>query len=1155
MSTCPACGKAVGSEDRFCAQCGAPQVLACPGCGAENPAGNRFCPSCGTALAEADGGVSARTAAAPVAERRLVSVLFADLVGFTTLSEHRDPEEVRELLSAYFDRCRTLIARYGGTVEKFIGDAVMAVWGTPVAREDDAERAVRAALALTQAVGTMGEEVGMAGLRLRAGVLTGRAAVEVGAEGEGMVLGDTVNTASRLQSIAAPGAVLVDDVTRRASEAAIAYEDAGAHEVKGREQPVHAWTALRVVAGAGGARRSAGLEAPFVGRERELELIISAGERSAHARHAEHVAILGEAGSGKSRLLWEFFKYLDGIEEVRYWHQGRCLSYGEGVAYWALAEMVRGRARIQEEEDSPTVAREKLRAVVEQFVPEERERRMVEPRLAHLLRLEERPDADRVDLFSGWRLFFERMAEDNPVVLAFEDLQWADSGLLDFIDYLLEWSAEFPIFVITLARHELRERRPEWKPVTLEPLEVGAIATLLDGLAPGLPPELVAQIARRSEGIPLYAVETIRMLQDRGMLVQEGSRYHVAGDVSDLEVPESLHALMASRLDGLSAIQRSLLQDASVLGQSFSAAAAAALSGQAEDDVARVLDSLVARQILARDDDPRSPERGQYVFLQGLLRTVAYGTLSRRARKAKHVAAAQHLEDTWPGELRDIAEVLASHYMEAIQAEPSADDVVTLRASARERLAAAGQAAASLALGPEADRYFEQAAELADDDSSRAELLEQAGRALTQSGDQRSAEERLREAVSLYERSGRATGGRAAVALAALLRYLGRVDEARALLERFRAAAAEPQDELVQAEALAELAVLLAFSGELREAGPLFDDALTPLEQAEAWSLLGGALVGRAVYLVFSGRRQEATGVLRQALTVGEEQHLPLVVMRARINLGQILMERDQYEEALGELSNGLAIARERGDRQWERGFLGNTMPVLYILGRWDEAIRIGASLIDGEPDLDALAAALCLITIAFARGEEGIIDRCLELASQRRDVAYVDVRGAARCILARHALELGDPETARALVSEFPASEGMSSELREEAFTLAVEAVSALGDETLLSELEATAGALPLVLRTPVIRAGHARLAARLAQHRGDARAAQENQVEAIRLLRSVGVRPLLARALAELAQMTGDGEPEAEARAILADLGATRWLERIDQSREVTA
>ncbi len=261
------------------------------------------------------------------------------------------------------------------------------------------------------------------------------------------VLGDTVNTASRLQSIATAGAVLVDDVTRRASEAAIVYKDAGVHEVKGREQPVRAWTALRVVAGAGGARRVAGVEAPFVGRDRELQTIIAVSERSVGEGRAALVPIVGEAGSGKSRLVWEFFKYVDGIEQVRWWYQGRCLSYGEGVAYWALAEMIRSRVGIAEDE-SPASALQKLRDAVNRHVHDERERRLGEPRLANLLRLTDRAEADRADLFSGWRLFFERLAAEHPVLLVFEDLQWADTGLLDFIDYLLEWSAECPIFIL-----------------------------------------------------------------------------------------------------------------------------------------------------------------------------------------------------------------------------------------------------------------------------------------------------------------------------------------------------------------------------------------------------------------------------------------------------------------------------------------------------------------------------------------------------------------------------------------------------------------------------------------------------------------------------------------------------------------------------------
>ncbi len=1153
MNPCPACGGEVTPGQRFCGHCGNPLAASCPACGAENPPGHRFCGSCGTPLNGGQGPAAPTVHPQPVAERRLVSVLFADLVGFTTLSEHRDPEEVRELLSQYFDRSRSLIERYGGTVEKFIGDAVMAVWGTPVAREDDPERAVRAALALTADVTALGQDVGMPGLRLRAGVLTGNAAVDVGAEGEGMVLGDTVNTASRLQSIAEPGTVLVDDVTRRASEAAIDYEDAGTHEVKGREQPVHACKALRVVAGVGGARRGSGLEAPFVGRDRELQTVIEAGELSAQEGRATHVSILGEAGSGKSRLLWEFFKYLDGIQEGRYWHQGRCLSYGEGVAYWALAEMVRSRARIQEEED-PESARQKLHESVEQFVPDERERRLVEPRLAHLLRLEERPDADRADLFSGWRLFFERMATDAPVVLAFEDLQWADSGLLDFIDYLLEWSAEFPIYVLTLARPELRERRPAWEPLILASLEPAAIASMVEGLAPGLPDELVAQIGRRSEGIPLYAVETIRMLQDRGVLVQEGSRYVVTGEVSDLEVPETLHALVASRLDGLSSAERSLLQDASVLGHSFTAAAVAALSGFPEPAVSDLLDGLVSKQILARDDDSRSPERGQYSFLQGLLRTVAYGMLSRRARKERHVGAARHLEQTWPGELRDIAEVLASHYQEAIAAEPEADDVALLRASARERLTVAGQAAASLALGPEAERYFEQAAELAEDDLERADLLERAGRALWVSGEAASGERRLRQAVELYEIGGRGNGGAAAVSLGYMLRNQGRVEEARALLEPFREAQ-EGTDRVVRAEALAELAAAMLAEGELDEAGPLLEEALLTLELEEEWPALANALITRTVYLIYRRRIQEGMAVLRHALSLAEQYDLMATVLRARYNLAALAIEGDRFAEAIEEVERGLAVARERGDRSHERRLVAQALVPLYVLGRWDEVASSGSTLMADALDADAVFAASTLISVAVARDDADMAERCLTVAAGFRQSSYADQRVCAEIVLAREALERGAPAEALDLMGRVSQETSLSGEAVEETYELAVEAAMSLDEEAAISELVELVASLPPARATPLLRAGRARLEAERAHRRGDRESSQRAASEAIELLRTIEARPHLARTMLECARRYPDAELVAEARQIYEQLGATHWLERIDQPSEVTA
>ena len=622
--------------------------------------------------------------AGPAAERRLVSVLFADLVGFTTLSESRDSEEVRELLTAYFDRCKRLIERYGGTVEKFIGDAVMAVWGTPVAMEDDAERAVRAALDLVAAVSELDPA-----LRARAGVLTGEAAVTLGAEGQGMVAGDLVNTSSRVQSEAEPGTVLVGEATKRATEAAVAYEDAGTHDLKGKAEPMQLFRALRVIAGRAGALRSSSLEPPFVGRERELRLVKELFHATADERRAQLVSVVGVAGVGKSRISWEFEKYQDGLAEEAWWHRGRCLSYGEGVAYWALAEMVRMRCGITEDEEVGS-ALAKLRATLEAHVADPEERGWVEPRLAHLLGLEEGVAGDQENLFSAWRVLFERLAEIDPVVLVFEDMQWADAGLLDFLDYLLDWSRNHPIFVLSLARPELAEKHPSWgggkRAVTslyLEPLPPQAMESLLAGLVPGLPAELRTQILGRAEGIPLYAVETVRMLLDRGLLVHDGAAFSVTGPIETLEVPETLHALVAARLDGLSAEERRLVQGGSVLGKTFTKQGIAAVTGIPDDEVETLLASLVRKEVLSIQADPRSPERGQYSFLQDIVKHVAYETLSKRERKDKHLAAARYLETLWGAEEDEVVEVVAAHYLDAWGAAPEAEDADEIKATAR----------------------------------------------------------------------------------------------------------------------------------------------------------------------------------------------------------------------------------------------------------------------------------------------------------------------------------------------------------------------------------------------------------------------------------------------------------------------------------------
>ena len=726
---CPACGTTNESGRKFCGECGTPLAAACPTCGATNAPGVKFCGECGTDLriATARGTAGGETLGAPIAERRVVSILFADLVGFTSLSEASDAETIRDLQDRYFATATQIIESYGGTIEKFIGDAVMAVWGAPTAFEDDAERAVRSGLDLVTAVEALGGEVG-ADLRLRAGVLTGEAAVTLGATNQGMVSGDLVNTASRLQSVAPPGSVLVGEATYQASADAIAFEPAGEQLLKGKTAPVPAYRALRVVARRGGAGRNEQLEAPFVGRGPELRMLKDFHLATGAERRPRLVSIIGQGGIGKSRLIWEFQKYIDGVTEVVYWHQGRSPAYGVGISFWALAEMVRGRTGITDLDD-PSIARAKLATSLDDWVTDDAERRWMEPRLLQLLGLEagdadERPD--RESLFAAWRVFFERVAERGVVVLVFEDLQWADDGLLDFIDHVLDWSRDRPIYIITLARPELLDRRTDWgagrrsfTSLLLEPLGPDLMRELLAGLVPGLPEPVAERILERAEGIPLYAVETVRMLLSEGLVTFDAGVYRPTGDLSELSVPASLHALIASRLDGLDGADRSLLQAASVIGKTFGMDALAAVSGLPADEISTRLRALVRREMLTLDVDPRSPEQGQYGFVQGLIREVAYGTLAKRDRRRMHVAAARYFESL---DDEGIAGALAEHYLAAYQAQPDGPEGAAVAAQARVALRGAAERARSLGSFLQATRFLEQALEVTSDPREEAQL-------------------------------------------------------------------------------------------------------------------------------------------------------------------------------------------------------------------------------------------------------------------------------------------------------------------------------------------------------------------------------------------------------------------------------------------------
>jgi class 3 adenylate cyclase/tetratricopeptide (TPR) repeat protein len=1155
--TCAACGSENPIGKRFCGDCGAPLGAACPSCGAENPPDKRFCGDCGTPLDAAATPAQPVPREAPVAERRLVTVLFADLVGFTPLSESRDPEEVRELLSRYFDTTRRLIELYGGTVEKFIGDAVMAVWGTPVATEDDAERAVRAGLDLVAAVSALGDEVGAPELRARAGVLTGEAAVTLGATSEGMVAGDLVNTAARIQASAEPGTLYVGEATRRASEATVVFESAGEHELKGKSEPVPLWRALRVVAGARGQLKSQGLEAPFVGRERELRLMKDLFHTTADERKAHLVSVTGIAGIGKSRIGWEFYKYFDGIAETVWWHRGRCLAYGEGVTYWALADMVRMRCRIAEDEDESTGV-EKLRATLAEHIVDTEERAFVEPRVLQLLGWGGAEQGEKQQLFAAWRLFFERMAETNPVVIVFEDLQWADESLLDFVEYLLEWSRNQPIFVVTLARPELTEKRPTWgagqrafTSIYLEPLPPAAMEALLAGLVPGMPPDVVQGILSRAEGIPLYAVETVRMLLDRGLVVEDGSSYRVVGEIGVLDVPETLQALIAARLDGLEEGERALVQDAAVLGKTFGSTLLARVAGRPEDEVEALLTSLVRKEVLSLQADPRSPEHGQYGFLQDLVRRVAYEMLARRDRKARHLAAADQIAAALGEE--DVPEVVASHLVAALDAAPDADDADAIRQRAGRTYVLAGERAERLAASGEAHRFFEQAAELSVDPTARAELVDRAGRMAWVAGRKEDARNLLESARSAYDQLGDEV---ARVFVDSKLAEIdfndGRVPDAVARMGPAVEAIERVGTPADIAATVAQFGRFLVFARDYERAGAQLERALALAEELDLPETLAQALNSKSVLTLYQGRPHESRLLVRGALAVALEHDLHDPALRAYNNVVAAEWYGMRWREGLEIVNEALEYARRTGERTWEVSFTIGSIGGLDYLGRWDEALERGAAVDPYATTEFARGLLLWLVLIHLRRGE---IAAGRELLDQHADVG----RSGNPEFAAGHASVEAAVLAAEGRYREahVAALRALPPDVADSAWWLsfaAADVALALPDDAHVRELYECIDEIVRGKRMRIVDAQLARIRARLSPD--DAAMELETAERVFRDLEAVFFTAVVQMERAEV--MLGAGQADearellADARRVFVDLRAAPWLARIDAALE---
>jgi class 3 adenylate cyclase/tetratricopeptide (TPR) repeat protein len=903
-----------------------------------------------------------------VAERRVCSVLFCDVVGFTPLSEARDPEAVRELLSGYFGVARTVVGRYGGVVEKFIGDAVMAVWGTPAAMEGDAERAVRAGLDLVAAVAELGTQAGVAGLAARAGVVTGEVAVTLGATGEGMVAGDAVNTAARVQAAAEPGQVLADAPTQRLAEGGVGFADAGEHALRGKAEPTQLWRATRVLAGVGGLKRLDGLEAPLTGRDAELRTIRELFHAATERRVPRMVLISGPAGVGKSRLGWEFDKYISGLAEPVWWHRGRCLSYGEGVAFWALAEIVRQRLSIAEE-DPAEVAAGKLAAGVDRFVSDPAERAYVGARLGRLLGVAFAGDSGgplaREELFAGWRLFFERLAGEGPAVLLIEDAQYADTGLLDFLDHLIDWARDLPIYVLVFARPELGQARPGFgagrnrSMLTLDPLDPASMEQLVDALVPGMPAAARAKITAQAQGIPLFAVETVRSLIDQDIIQPLEGVYRLTGDVGELAVPDSLHALLAARLDALEPEVRRLVADAAVLGTTFPAEALIAVSAQDEAAVRNALAELVRREVLTVSAEPLSPERGSYGFAQNMLRQVAYDTLSRRDRKTRHLNVAAHLRTAFPGDGEEVTDVIARHYLDALEAVPGAPDAREIRGQAVAALVRAAERAERTGAPPQAAASYAAAADLSVPDTAAKQdaadtppdagiLWERAGRAAITSGDWATAIEHAGRAREYYlQRSQARAAARAQAAAGAALRLGGHLAEARdQLTPAVEVLRAQPDTDTVHA--LADLARVEVFAGS-PEADGLSAEALD-LGQAVGVGAaeLASLLDTRGVYLAMTQRVPQAVAYFREAARLAGQDSDSLALGRALLNLADTLAVTDPGAAA-ETARTAAAHLRRAGARDHLAFAIGNLVQALLMLGDWDAAGQELTQAIDGD--------------------------------------------------------------------------------------------------------------------------------------------------------------------------------------------------------------
>ena len=1050
-----------------------------------------------------------------------MSVVFCDLVGFTASSESADPEDVDRMLTAYAEMARTRIESHGGVVEKFIGDAVVGVFGVPAAHEDDAERAVRAGLRIVEGAEEL-EAVGGEPLMVRVGINTGEALVRLGASaglGERLLSGDAINTASRIQSVAPENGVAVGLATFEATAQVFDYEELEPASLKGKAEPVRVFHA-KAARARFGTDLTRTHDSPFVGREIDLALLKGIFDKTVASSSVQLVTVVGEPGLGKSRLVAELFAYADRRPETTIWRQGRCLPYGEGITFWALGEILKAHTGILES-DPPAVVQEKLAAVL----PEGDEREWFRQRLLPLLGIEATSSAEREEQFTAWRRFLEGIAEAHPTVLVFEDLHWADEAMLSFLDHLADLAEGVPLLLVGTARPELYERFPDYgarmrnaTPISLQPLSLEETARLVSALldATVIPAELQQPILERAGGNPLYAEEFVRLLKDRDLLERVGSSWQLK-EGAEVPFPDSVQALIAARLDTLEPEAKSLLADAAVIGKVFWAGAVASMGERDPQTVTTTLRELSRKELVRPARQSSMVGEAEYAFWHILARDVAYNQLPRASRANRHVAAAKWIESKTPERVEDLADVLAYHYATALdlaRAAGQTDQATQLEAPALRFLSLAGERALGLDTKA-ALASFERALTLTPArHPDRAAALARYGEAALHAGRFSEAKDALEEAVSAYQAAGDARGAaRAMGPLSVVLARLGDPTSwelpvrALALLEPL-----PPGPEHVSA--LTEAAAIEAQQGR-NEAGIGYAEQALVLAQKLGLPRPARALGFRAAARCHLGDRGGLDD-FREAINLATEAGQGREVGVLHNNLGAALWPVEGPAGRLEVLRAGIAYAQARGLTEIIGNLTAGTVEMLVETGEHEQALTLAAELatqyeaIGATFDLASVRAVHAVILTL--RGQAAQVADTLDwLETTTREIGQLDstLANLAPAALARTALAQHDE--AVALLDEAQTAEGARENGNYAAFLPAmVRTALSVGNPDLARRL--VSGVEPL---TPYHEHALTTANAALAETHGDLQAAADGYADAAKRWQAFGVVPEQAFAL----------------------------------------